>query len=149
MFDRLPSDARNNRDVSSIVWSIAGSPKTKRRLWKSWTRPLSPKVMKIKTFRFLGKWTLKVTSPKWSMITLRSFWASLLSTRQVKMAPEDLPQTQEPEFINMSSKKGYGTTPVGCRGGNRYVEGELLTFGYLVLDDSLGYPYFRLFNGTP
>ena len=24
---------------------------------------------------------------------------------------------------------GYGTTPVGCRGGNRYVEGEPRTFG--------------------
>ena len=38
---------------------------------------------------------------------------------------------------------------VRCRGGNRYVEGDLLTFGYLMLDDSLGYPYFRLFNGNP
>ena len=28
----------------------------------------------------------------------------------------------------------------GCRGGNRYVEGDLLTFGYLMLDDSLGFP---------
>ena len=26
---------------------------------------------------------------------------------------------------------------VGCRGGNRYVEGDLLTFGYLMLNDSL------------
>ena len=39
-----------------------------------------------------------------------------------------------------------GTTPVGCRGGNRYVEGEPLTFGYLLLDDSLGYPHYRLIN---
>ena len=36
--------------------------------------------------------------------------------------------------------------PVGCRGGNRYVEGDLLIVGYLVLDDSLGFPYYRLFN---
>ena len=28
-----------------------------------------------------------------------------------------------------TTHSGYGTTPVGCRGGNRYVEGELLTFG--------------------
>ncbi len=42
--------------------------------------------------------------------------------------------------------RGPGTTPVGCRGGNRYVEGDLLTFGYLMLNDSLGYPYYRLFN---
>ena len=35
---------------------------------------------------------------------------------------------------------------VGWRGGNQNVEGDLLTFGYLMLDDSLGYPYFRLFN---
>ena len=49
---------------------------------------------------------------------------------------------------------------VGCRDGNRYVEGDLLTFGYLMLDDalrsltignlmlddSLGVPYYRLIN---
>ena len=35
---------------------------------------------------------------------------------------------------------------VGCRGGDRYFEGEPLTFGYLVLDDSFGYHYYRLFN---
>ena len=38
---------------------------------------------------------------------------------------------------------------VGWGGGNRYVEGDLLTFGYLMLNDSLGYPYFRLFIGNP
>ena len=31
---------------------------------------------------------------------------------------------------------GYGTTPVGWGGGNRYVEGDLLTFGYLMLFDT-------------
>ena len=45
-------------------------------------------------------------------------------------------------------------------GGNRYVEGEPLTFGYLMLDDALpsltfgylmlddplGVPYYQLFN---
>ena len=35
---------------------------------------------------------------------------------------------------------------VGCRGGNRYVEGEPFTFGELMSDDSLGSPYYRLFN---
>ena len=29
-------------------------------------------------------------------------------------------------------------------GGNRYVEGDLLTFGYLMLDDALPFPYYRL-----
>ena len=48
----------------------------------------------------------------------------------------------------------YGTTPVGCRGGNQYVEGYLptfgylmlndLTIGYLILDDSLGFPYLKI-----
>ena len=28
-----------------------------------------------------------------------------------------------------TTHSGYGTTPVGCRGGNRYVEGDLLAFG--------------------
>ena len=45
-----------------------------------------------------------------------------------------------------TTHSSYGTTLVGCRGGNRYVEGDLLTFGYLMLDDSLGYYYYRLFN---
>ena len=59
-----------------------------------------------------------------------------------------------------TTHSGYGTTPVGCRGGNRYVEGDLFTFGYLMLDDalpsltigslmlddSLGVPYYRLIN---
>jgi hypothetical protein len=27
--------------------------------------------------------------------------------------------------------------------------GDLLTFGYLMLYDALGFPYFRLFNGNP
>ena len=34
-------------------------------------------------------------------------------------------------------------------GGNPNVEGDLLTFGCLMLDDALGYPYIRLFNGNP
>ena len=29
------------------------------------------------------------------------------------------------------------------------VYGDLLTFGYLMLYDALGFPYFRLFNGNP
>ena len=45
-----------------------------------------------------------------------------------------------------TTHSGYGTTPVGCRVGNRYVEGDLLVFGELMLDDSLGYPYYRLFH---
>ena len=35
------------------------------------------------------------------------------------------------------------------RGGNRYVEGESLIFGYLMLNDALGYPYYRLINIGP
>ena len=38
------------------------------------------------------------------------------------------------------------TPPVLWGGGNRYVEGEPRTFGYLMLYDALGYPYYRLFN---
>ena len=38
------------------------------------------------------------------------------------------------------------TKVVGCRGGNRYVEKEPLTFGELILDDSLGFPYYRLID---
>ena len=41
---------------------------------------------------------------------------------------------------------GGKPAPVGCSGGNRYVEGDLLTIGYLMLDDALGYPYYRLTN---
>ena len=45
-----------------------------------------------------------------------------------------------------TTHSGYGTTSVACRGGNRYVEGDLFTFRYLVLDDAFGYPYYRLIN---
>ena len=41
------------------------------------------------------------------------------------------------EVGNGTTHSGYRTTPVGCRGGNRYVERDLLTFGYLLLDDTL------------
>ena len=42
-----------------------------------------------------------------------------------------------PKLCYGTTHSGYGTTPVGCRGGNLYVEGDLLTFGYLMLDDYL------------
>ena len=32
---------------------------------------------------------------------------------------------------------------LGCRGGNRYAEGDLLIFGQLILDDSLGIPFLE------
>ena len=35
---------------------------------------------------------------------------------------------------------------VGRGGGNQDVEGDLLTFGHLILDDALGYPYYRLIS---
>ena len=31
-------------------------------------------------------------------------------------------------------------------GVNRCVEWDLVTFGYLLLDDPIGFPYYRLFN---
>ena len=36
-----------------------------------------------------------------------------------------------------TTHSGHGTTPVGCRDVNRYVERESLTFGELMLDDSI------------
>ena len=35
-----------------------------------------------------------------------------------------------------TTHSGYGTTPVWWGGGNRYVEGEPRTFGYLMLYDT-------------
>ena len=53
-------------------------------------------------------------------------------------------------FRNLCHTAMEGTTPGRMQGGgNRYVEGDLFTFGYLMLDDALGYPYFPLFNGNP
>ena len=39
-----------------------------------------------------------------------------------------------------------GMQGVGCKGGNQNVERDLLTFGELILNDSLGFPYYRLIN---
>ena len=44
----------------------------------------------------------------------------------------------------INSSRGAGS--LLTRPGNRYVEGEPLTIGYLMLDDYLGFPYYRLFN---
>ena len=32
-------------------------------------------------------------------------------------------------MVGGNNRKRLRATPVGCRGGNRYVEGDLLTFG--------------------
>ena len=42
----------------------------------------------------------------------------------------------EPLEHHRTPYSGYGTTPVGWGGGNRYVEGEPRTFGYLMLYDT-------------
>ena len=34
----------------------------------SWTRPISQKIKKVRTFWIVGKWSLKGTSPEWSRI---------------------------------------------------------------------------------
>ena len=57
---------------------------------------------------------------------------------------------EQVEIINAKMVTRFGTTlknsEVGCRGGNQNVEGGLLTFGLLMLDDSFGFPYYRLIN---
>ena len=54
---------------------------------ESWSRPLGPKIMKNMTFSIFPKWKLKVTSPKWSRIILRSFRATLFLEFTIKIAP--------------------------------------------------------------
>ena len=49
--------------------------------WESWSRPLGPKTMSMMGFRVSPTWNPKGTSPKWSRIILRSFWATLLYSR--------------------------------------------------------------------
>ena len=49
-------------------------------------------------------------------------------------------------MVHGSGSRIVAHGPVGCRGGNRYVEGDVLTFGKLMLDDALGYLYYRLFK---
>ena len=84
--------------------------------------------MNMKTFRVSPKWNRKVTRPKWSRIIQRSFWAILLIIFTTKMTPQTPLDPQSgffPDFPGFSgtTPTGYRTTPVGCRGGNRYFEG--------------------------
>ena len=53
-----------------------------------------PKKHKMMTVGFFGKWILKVTSPQWSRIILRSFWANLLMKFVTKIAPRTLPDPE-------------------------------------------------------
>ena len=46
------------------------------------------------------------------------------------------------EVSNFSSEPSWSDAGVGIG----MLRGESLTFGYLMLEDSLGYPYYRLIN---
>ena len=62
---------------------------------ESWSPPLGPETMNMKGFRVFTKWILKVTTPKWSRITLRSFGAIQVQNLQQKLPPRP-PQTPNP-----------------------------------------------------
>ena len=69
-------------------------------------------------------------------------YAQVFGWRDTNSVPE-IPDTQSVSSQSVDLSPMTGSL---CRGGNRYVDGDLLTFGYLVLDDSLGVHYYRLFN---
>ena len=51
--------------ISLELCGVVGVSKVDNNwVWESWSRPLGPKIMRIMTFRILGKRSLKVTSPK-------------------------------------------------------------------------------------
>ena len=87
------------RDVSLDYLDYLGGSKVKDNgFWEPWSCPLGPKIMKMKTFLIFGKSKLKVTSPMWSRIILRSFWATPLFKFRVNMAP----RTTSPPFRKFS-----------------------------------------------
>ena len=60
-------------------WSNFGGSKVENNgFWESWSCPLCPKVMEMRIVGVFGKWNRKATSPIWSRIILRSFWATVI-----------------------------------------------------------------------
>ena len=59
----------------SISKCICVSRVRNHGFWGSWTFPLGPKIMEMKTFKIFGKWAWKVNSSLWNRMIMRSFWA--------------------------------------------------------------------------
>ena len=100
-----------------VIWC----PKIKYNwCWKSCSRPLGPTTMNMMSFRVFLWWIRKITSPKWSGMILRSFWAILWMKFTVKM-PSQTPQTPSPDFSLFFPDSenrfygGFGTTQHTCQ----------------------------------
>ena len=72
----------------------------------------------------------------YSKTNLICIWRSRDTSKNQEKLPTDFLGNIKILTIETSNRSGYGTThsgygtiPVGRRGGNRYVEGDLLTFG--------------------
>ena len=78
----------NDTVLSGIIWSHLVLPELEIIVFGNGGHVKHPKVMKMGVCGGFAKWSGKVTSPKWSRILLRSFWATLLLEFEVKMAPQ-------------------------------------------------------------
>ena len=70
--------------------SFYGSPLDHQARWKLEDRRRRPQNHENEGFNVFPKWNRKVTSPKWSGIILRSFWAILVIIFTIEMAPDPL-----------------------------------------------------------
>ena len=76
----------NELGGSCICWSNFSKVKT-NWFWASWTCPLGPKIVKMKTVGIFGKWKSKITSFPWREIIIRSFCAFQNLKFKVKWPP--------------------------------------------------------------
>ena len=85
---------------SWIVWSDLVSPKSSIIGLGLMVMTIRPENHENNVFRFFGQWKVKFTTPKWSRIILRSFWATVLSRFTTKVAPKTPPNPKCGIFLD-------------------------------------------------
>ena len=81
--------------------SFGGSELKDNWIWRSWTRQKIRQSWQWRLENFFGKWNRKVNNPRWSRITLRSCWATLLSNIYKRKGSRSS-QTPHPELSGTS-----------------------------------------------
>ena len=91
------------RVFSWIIWGVLVSPK--RNIFGLGSHGhvrKSENHEMLQIFRVFPKWSLKLTSPKWSRIVLRSFWAilSIIFTMKITAEPLDPKSAFYSDFLD-------------------------------------------------
>ena len=123
---------KQNLKFFVVSWNILNNyTRFKNRnicFWGSWTRPLGPKNMRMRTVLILPKWNGKVTSPTWSRIIIWSFWAALLIKFAIKTAITKAPQTPDLNRPWSGARVGVGM----LRGAEDSLTWKYLLFFHLL-----------------